>query len=63
MPFILQNFLSFCSKVKKSPFLCRAMKEEWGILGHVELTGPTADRKLGQVHPDESSQWAAGVDR
>jgi len=39
------------------------MKEEWGILGHVELTGPTADRKLGQAHPDQSSQWAAGVDR
>jgi len=36
------------------------MGEEWGILGHAELTGPTSYRKLGQLYPDQSSQWAAG---
>lgn len=34
-----------------------------GIWGQAELTGPTADRKLGQSHPDQSNQWAAGVDK
>jgi len=50
-------------KLKWGSFICRATIEEWGILGHAELTGPTAERKLGQLHPDQSSQWAAGVEK